>query len=353
MVTITVNCEPEYDILIGKGLLSIAGNYIKNVSNAQRVLVISDTNVAPLYAKRILDSLRESGFESDIFTFPAGEASKTLDTVGNMLDAMCEFSLSRSDLVVALGGGVCGDLAGFASAIYQRGIDFVQIPTTLLAQIDSSVGGKTACDLKSGKNLAGAFYNPRLVIIDPDCLETLPERYFNDGIAEAIKYGCIKSKSLFDRLSTENPHDFIEELIEECVTIKKNVVENDFRESGERMLLNFGHTIGHAIEKYYNFNGISHGEAVGIGMVIITTAAEKIGLSPIGTTAKITECLKLYSLPIETNISSDTLANLAFADKKRRGENINLVLLHDIGDSYIHKTKTSELASFLNGGLEA
>ena len=353
MITITVNSEAGYNILIGKGLLCTCGNTIREVARGQKVLVISDTNVAPLYAQRIVDSLTENGFESDVFTFPAGETNKTLETVGHMLDAMCEFGLSRSDLVVALGGGVCGDLAGFASAIFQRGIDFVSIPTTLLAQIDSSVGGKTACDLKAGKNLAGAFYNPQLVIIDPDCLSTLPERFFNDGLAEAIKYGCIKSKNLFNRLLTENPHNFIEELIEECVNIKKNVVENDFRESGERMLLNFGHTIGHAIEKYYNFSGISHGEAVGIGMVVITSAAEQNGLLDIGASDKIIECLKLYSLPTHTKISLETLAKLALSDKKRSGSNINLVLLHDIGNSYIHKIETSKLENFLNGGHEA
>ena len=322
------------------------------MAQGQKVLVISDTNVSPLYAQAVIDSLSENGFLADVFIFPAGESNKTFETVGSMLDAMCEFGLSRSDLVVALGGGVCGDLAGFASAIYQRGIDFVSIPTTLLAQIDSSVGGKTACDLKAGKNLAGAFYNPQLVIIDPDCLSTLPERYFNDGIAEAIKYGCIKSKALFNRLLTKNPADFIEELIEECITIKKNVVENDFRESGERMLLNFGHTIGHAIEKYYNFSEISHGEAVGIGMVIITAAAEQNGLLQSGISDKIIECLKLYSIPTHTTIPLETLAYLAFADKKRRGSSINLVLLHDIGKSYTYQIDTSKLNSFLNGGCE-
>jgi len=352
MITINVNCETGYNILIGKGLLCSAGNSIREVSRGQKVLVISDTNVAPLYAQTVVDSLTENGFESDVFAFPAGETNKTLATVGNMLDAMCAFGLSRSDLVVALGGGVCGDLAGFASAIYLRGIDFVSIPTTLLAQIDSSVGGKTACDLKSGKNLAGAFHNPQLVIIDPDCLSTLPERFYNDGLAEAIKYGCIKSESLFNRLLTENPHDFIEELIEECVTIKKNVVENDFRENGERMLLNFGHTIGHAIEKYYDFGGISHGEAIGIGMVVITYAAEQNGLLNIGVSDKIIECLHLYSLPTHTTIPLKTLAKLAFSDKKRNGSNINLVLLHDIGDSYILKIETSKLDFFLDGGRE-
>ncbi|MDD4699983.1 MAG: 3-dehydroquinate synthase [Oscillospiraceae bacterium] len=351
MITITVNSETGYNILIGKGLLFSCGNSIREVARGQKVLVISDTNVAPLYAQAVVDSLAENGFESDLFTFPAGETNKTLETVGHMLDAMSEFGLSRSDLVVALGGGVCGDLAGFASAIYLRGIDFVSIPTTLLAQIDSSVGGKTACDLESGKNLAGAFHNPQLIIIDPDCLSTLSERYFNDGIAEAIKYGCIKSKTLFNRLLTENPVDFIEDLIEECITIKKNVVENDFRENGERMLLNFGHTIGHAIEKYYNFSEISHGEAVGIGMVVITAAAEQNGLLEIGISDKITACLKLYSLPTHTTIPFETLADLAFADKKRRGSYLNLVLLHDIGESYIYKINTSKLESFFNGGL--
>lgn len=351
MRKITVSGENGYEILIGGGLLETAGEYIRKVSKAKKALIISDNNVLPLYGEKVEKSLEASGFEVFSFAFPAGEASKTLDTVSDMIKALCEAQLSRTDLVVALGGGVTGDMAGFASAIYLRGIDFVQIPTTLLSQVDSSVGGKTGCDLSFGKNLVGAFHNPKLVLIDPDTLKTLPDRYMNDGMGEIIKCGCIRSASLFERLeASESFSDIMVDAICECVDIKRVVVENDFTEKGERMLLNFGHTLAHAIEKHYGFTGIAHGEAVGVGMLAITKASEKTGDTENGCAERIEKLLKKFGLPTSCDVPTEKLTEIMLHDKKRRGNSINLVLLKNIGDSYVKAMPTDRLTAFFSEG---
>ncbi len=347
MKKIVVKGEDGYDILISRGLLSASGEHIRRVTAAEKALIITDSNVGPLYSKAVKASLEGAGFAVSVFSFPAGEASKNLHTVTDMIEAMCEAQLTRTDIVVALGGGVTGDMAGFASAIYLRGIDFVQIPTSLLSMVDSSVGGKTGCDLSFGKNLVGAFHNPLLVLIDIETLKTLPDRYFKDGMGEVIKYGLIKSEKLFYTLEgAENLDAIIEEVIFECVDIKREVVENDFTEKGERMLLNFGHTLAHAIEKYYNFRDIAHGEAVGIGMVAITRSAERDGLSEKGTADRISALLQKYGLPIKAEVSAEQLTDIMLHDKKRRGDSLNLVLAQKIGSSFIHKINLDELKSF-------
>lgn len=351
MPTISVKADTPYDIKIQGGLLDRCGPEIRAVTGASRALIVADANVAPLYAHRVADSLAAAGFAAAVHVFPAGEAHKNLDTVSGILAACCEAGLSRSDILIALGGGVCGDLAGFAAAIYLRGIDFVQIPTTLLAQIDSSVGGKTGCDLPAGKNLAGAFHNPRLVLIDPDTLSSLPDLYYRDGLGEAIKYGCIFDRGLFDKILEGNPRDFMPALIERCVQLKRDVVERDFKESGERMLLNFGHTLGHAIERHYNYETVSHGAAVGLGMVAVTRASEAAGLTAPGTADAIARCLCAHALPVESGVPLSRLAALAGLDKKRRGGNINLVLLKEIGSSFVYPLELSRLAGFLEGGV--
>lgn len=347
--TISVTKPQKYDIIIGNGLLKDAGELIKPVVRGKNCIIMTDTNVEPLYLDIVTESLKKAGFIVSSNVFIAGEESKTMRTVENMLGAMCSAGLTRQDFAVALGGGVCGDLTGFASAIYLRGIDYIGIPTTLLAQIDSSVGGKTGCDLVYGKNLVGAFHAPKRVLIDPDCLKTLTQRVYSDGLAEAIKYGVIKSESLFNRLLEEDAHDFINELIEECVTIKRDITENDFFEHGERILLNFGHTIGHSIEKYYGFKDITHGEAVGIGMVIMTSAAEKSGECEKGTVDKITACLHNYKLPATTAIDMKTLAEGAFNDKKRHGKDIKLVIPQRIGSCTVKQLPTDKLCQYLGG----
>lgn len=347
MQKITVSGNTPYEILIDADILSQSGRYIREVSGAKKALIISDSNVFPLYGEKVLSSLEREGFEVGYFVFSAGEASKNLDTVSDMIKAMCEKELSRNDIVVALGGGVTGDMAGFASAIYLRGIDFVQIPTTLLSQVDSSVGGKTGCDLSFGKNLIGAFHNPRLVLIDTDTIKTLPARYKNDGIGEVIKYAFIKSEKLYDTLiGCTCFDDILSDVIYTCVDIKRQVVENDFTEKGERMLLNFGHTLGHAIEKAQNFTGLAHGEAVGVGMLYLTRAAEKSGDSQKGTADKIEKLLNKFSLPTEYSGKTEELIDIMLYDKKRRGDSLNLVIVKSVGDSFVLKLPIKELGSF-------
>lgn len=346
MKKLRVNVGAGYDIFIEKGLLSSCGEYIKNVTDAKKVCVISDTNVFPIYGDKVCQSIEEQGFEVLTYVFEAGEASKTTSTVISMVEFLAQNELTRGDIVVALGGGVCGDMAGFAAAIYLRGIDFVQIPTSLLAQVDSSVGGKTAVDLPQGKNLCGSFHQPVLVIIDPDTLDTLTPHFFSDGMAEAIKTGCIKSAPLFDRIEKEDAKDFIEDMIFDCVSIKAGVVERDEKEHGERALLNFGHTAGHSIEKLHNFSTISHGEAVGIGMVMITAAGEANGITAAGTSDRIASVLKKYGLLTkDENSLSDIIENMN-ADKKRTSDSINFTLLHSIGDSFNQKIKYEEIPKF-------
>ncbi|MDE5984175.1 MAG: 3-dehydroquinate synthase [Eubacterium sp.] len=335
MKKLTVNVNDSYDILIEKGLLARAGELIKNTLLGNKITLISDTNVYPIYGDGIKVQLEEQGYEVFTYIFPAGESSKTTSTVVDMVEFMADKGLTRTDGVVALGGGVCGDMAGFAAAIYLRGIKFVQIPTTLLSQVDSSVGGKTGVDLPQGKNLCGAFHQPELVIIDPNVLDTLTPHFFSDGMGEVIKYGCIKSKPLFDRLTNENAEDFIEDMIFECVDIKRQVVENDEKEHGERALLNFGHTCGHAIEKLWNFETVSHGEAVGIGMVMISRVGENMGITEQGTADKITALLEKYNLKTEDTHSTADIVGAMSADKKRTGKGIKFAMLSCIGDSFI------------------
>lgn len=344
--TLHVNAGGGYDILFERGILCNAGRAVRTVTQARRAAVITDSNVALHYAGTVRASLDAAGFTTSLFVFPAGEGSKTLATIGDMLHFLAEQGLTRSDIVVALGGGVTGDMAGFAASCYLRGIDFVQIPTSLLAQIDSSVGGKTGVDLPQGKNLCGAFHQPRLVLIDADVLDTLPPRFFADGMAEAVKYGCIKNADLFERIAREPVADFLDDMLYTCVDIKRQVVEQDEKEKGERMLLNFGHTLGHALEKHYGFTQLTHGEAVGIGMVLIAAAGEANGLTVPGTAKRIGDVLRSLQLPTRDNAPLPALLTAAHADKKRGGDAIHLVLLHTIGDAFLHRVKEKDLSAF-------
>ena len=265
MRTITVALgEKTYNIEIAAGLLDQIGAKARVLSQAVKAAIISDSNVDPLYGERLERSLAASGFEVTRIVFAAGEQSKNLTVLGQVYDELARAGLTRSDLILTLGGGVPGDLGGFAAATFLRGIDFIQVPTSLLAQIDSSVGGKVAIDLPSGKNLAGSFYQPKAVFIDPDLLKTLPLRFLHDGLAEAIKYGCIRDAGLFAQIAAvKSDQELLEQadiIIETCCNIKARIVEKDEFDTGERMLLNFGHTIGHAIEKCCGFTTYTHGE---------------------------------------------------------------------------------------------
>lgn len=347
MDIISVNTKIPYNIIIKPNILDRLGELVKNITSAKRVCIVSDSNVSNLYAKKVKSSLITAGFNTSLFIFKAGESSKRLNTINNMYSFFCENSLTRTDLVIALGGGVTGDIAGFASATYLRGIDYIQVPTSLLAQIDSSIGGKTGIDTDYGKNLVGSFHQPRAVIIDPSTLSTLNDCYFYDGLAEAIKYGCIKSQPLFERIENENPKDFILELIYECVNIKKQIVEKDELEASDRMLLNFGHTIGHSIERLYNYESLSHGQAIAIGMSLITKVSEAQTLTRPGTYKRLTSLLKKYNLPTTESCKLSDIVKYSQVDKKSIDSSINLILIKEIGKSFIYPIKKSKLLGFL------
>jgi 3-dehydroquinate synthase len=342
--TIHVSTGRSYDIEAGTGLLDHSGELIRPITKTQNVAVISDSTVAKLYGDRMMQSLAAAGFTAKLHIFPAGEKSKNHTTLLGIYTFLAQNGYTRADLIVALGGGVVGDVSGFAAATYMRGIDFVQVPTTLLAEVDSSIGGKTAVDLCEGKNLVGAFWQPRLVICDPSTLKTLDSRIFSDGMAEAIKHTCIRDSALFDALLGGAAVD--EDFICRNIDIKRRVVERDERESGERMLLNFGHTLGHAIEKTYNFETYTHGEAVAIGMVLITRQSEKKGLTQKGTTKKIETLLKKFGLPTECSASIDDIVKAAASDKKRADGGITLVLLRKIGDAFLHRLSDADFRRF-------
>ncbi|MBQ6913021.1 MAG: 3-dehydroquinate synthase, partial [Acidaminococcaceae bacterium] len=303
------------------------------------------------YASILQESLEKEGVVVTVLTFPAGEESKNLQTLGFLYDGLAEAGLTRSDAVVALGGGVTGDMGGLAAATFLRGVAFIQIPTSLLATVDSSVGGKVAIDLSSGKNLVGAFYQPKAVFIDPDLLKTLPVRYLHDGLAEVIKYGCIMDKELFVRLEKiQNDAELLacaDEIIETCCNIKARIVEHDEFDTGERMLLNFGHTLGHAVEKTFRFDKYSHGEGVGIGMVLLTSRSEKLGLTESGTAGRIAELLQKFQLPAAVDMQQEDFLQAIALDKKKRGSRLTLVLLKRIGESFLQRVEFSELTQYL------
>ena len=343
MKKLRVNVAQGYDILIGKGLLNDFVGYVDDICKAKKVCLISETNVYPLYGQDIHNQLENSGYKVFDFVFPAGEESKKPQTVIEMVEFMAENELTRNDIAIALGGGVCGDMAGFAAAIYLRGIKFVQIPTSLLAQVDSSVGGKTAVDLPQGKNICGAFHQPSLVLIDPNTLDTLSDHFFADGMAEAIKMGCIKSESLFELIEQNDVTENIEDIIYQCVSLKAGVVERDEKEHGERALLNFGHTPGHAIEKLHNFKTVSHGEAVGMGMVLISSVGENLGITPKGTSKRIADILIKNNLQTQDNHSVKEIVSAMSADKKRTGEGINFIMLHSVGNGFIYPVENENI----------
>ncbi len=346
MKKVEVKTGRPYDILIEHGILDNAGEHIRPLTKAIRAVIISDTNVSPIYSDRVKDSLEKSGFETSVFVFEAGESSKRLSTIEKMYTHLFENNITRTDIIVALGGGVTGDMAGFAAATYLRGIDFVQIPTSLLAQVDSSVGGKTAVDLPAGKNLVGAFWQPVLVLIDPDTLHTLPGKFFKDGLGEVVKYGCIRSASLFERLENENARDFIDDIVFECVSIKRDVVEHDERDTGERAILNFGHTLGHALEKLNGYTNLTHGEAVAAGSAIITRISERHGLTAQGTAQRLENLLKKYDLPVTSEFSLAEIVNATRGDKKSTGKSIKFVFLKETGECFVQKINTADFGEF-------
>ena len=357
MERIPVYASTQYEVIIGQGLLDEAGRYIsevlKTVGNAgvteMTAVIVSDDNVFPLYGERLKDSLQKDGFRTIEFVFPHGEKNKSLETYGNLLEYMCENHVRRSDMIVALGGGVVGDLAGFAAASYQRGVKFVQVPTSLLAAVDSSVGGKTAVDLKSGKNQVGAFYQPTLVLCDTETLKTLPEEEYACGCGEIIKYAILESDEFFDELMEKPVSEQYEHVISTCVNIKAHYVENDEFDTGLRMKLNLGHTFGHAVETCSGYT-ILHGQAVGMGMAMVTRAASEMGLCSKETSDKVLEMLDRYKLPTVISFDAEDMLEVIRVDKKNAGSITNLIVPVSIGNCRIMKIPTDKLIGWIEEG---
>ena len=351
MKHIQVTASKNYEVLVGYGLLQELGAYCKALTRAQKVAIISDSNVWPLFGEKAKKSLENIGLSNVIpYIFPAGEESKNGETYLAILNFLAENKFTRTDCIVALGGGVVGDMTGFVAATYLRGIDYIQVPTTVLAAVDSSVGGKTAIDLPAGKNLVGSFYQPKLVLCDLDTLDTLPNDIFQDGCAEIIKYGILYDPQLFAHLQDKTMQFDREFVISRCIELKRDVVEADEFDRGERQKLNLGHTIGHSVETNSNFT-ISHGKAVAIGMAIVSRSAVKQKLCTAETATAIQNILRDFSLPTESTVSADAIFEGALSDKKRFGSKVNLIVPVEIGNCIIHTVTTEELKTFIEAGL--
>ena len=352
MRVLQVETTQAYPVYIGRSILAGCGEPIKKIHRPCRIGLVSDSIVEKIYLNLVLSSLEHAGFHCTSFVFPAGEASKNLTTYGQILEFFASAQLTRSDLIVALGGGVTGDMTGFAAATYLRGVPWLQLPTTLLAAVDASVGGKTAVNLSYGKNLAGAFHQPRAVIFDTACLDTLTQPQLQDGVAEMIKHGAIADQNLFHRLTEEfSTHSSdLEEIIGRNIEIKKSFVDIDEQDQGLRQLLNFGHTIGHSIEKCSAYQ-ISHGHAVAIGMLVETRAAHRLGLSQVQEET-IYEALKRQGLPCRCPYSSEQIYQAALGDKKRNGNQISLVKLVQIGQAELFHLDLDTFRQFVDAGME-
>lgn len=345
MSKVRINVGEGYDVIIEKGLVDRCGDILSDVIGSCRIAVITDSNVAPLYLDRAVKSLEKSGFKVSSFVFPAGESSKNISTLSNILEFLAENELTRSDCIAALGGGVTGDMAGFAAGVYLRGIRYVQMPTTLLAAVDSSVGGKTAVDLSAGKNLAGVFIQPQAVLCDTDCLGTLTPEIFADGMAEAIKTAVLDGGFWQGFSDLE-----VSELIARCVMYKGRIVEADEKETGERKLLNLGHTAAHAAELLSSYE-ITHGHAVAIGLAIMARACAALGKCSSETADSIVEVLRKANLPTVSPYSAAQLAAASINDKKRSGDSISVVTVSDIGSCSFEKIPISDLENLYEKGM--
>lgn len=346
MYTVHVSNSLSYDVHIGRGLLRRVGELMLPVIAPCRAAIISDSTVDGLYGDTVESSLRAAGYDTLRYSFPAGEQNKHLGTLSDILEFLAENRMTRTDVIVALGGGVTGDMAGFAAAIYVRGIRFVQIPTTLLAAVDASVGGKTAVDMKAGKNLVGAFHQPSLVVTDTEVIRALPSHLLADGAAEMIKHGVLADPEMFDRLSKSGWIDDLDPIVARNVSIKRDVVNADEFETGLRKTLNLGHTFGHAIEKCSNFT-MSHGQCVAIGMIIAAGAANQPSVC-----RAIIAANRSCGLPVTCPYPAKALAEAALSDKKRTGDSVTLVLPQAIGHCELCKIDVSQLEDAFQRGLE-
>lgn len=347
MLNLKVNTSYPYNVIIGENLLDNIVGEIYEVKKTGNCIIVSDDIVWALYGEKVKTQLTDAGYGVCEFIFANGENSKNMETVLSILECCFENQLTRSDFAIALGGGIVGDITGFASSMYLRGIDFIQIPTTLLSAIDSSVGGKTGVNCSHGKNLIGSFHQPVKVICDTNTFNTLPYDIYTAGICEALKYGVIRDEKLFDDIASKNFD--IEKTVYRCVEIKAQIVESDEFDHGERQLLNFGHTLAHSIEALSNFE-ISHGHAVGLGMLLITKASEAKGICQNGVSKKIEEALINYNVINKSGFSANELSSVALNDKKRKGDSITLVVPEYLGKCSLHKIKINELKEFISAG---
>ena len=349
MTSVTVKTGKPYEVRIGAGLLKEAPAMLSALLPAKRLMVVSDDNVYPLYGESLVESLSAAGFQTYAYVMKSGEQSKNLTVYGDLLQKLCEAGLTRDDSVIALGGGVVGDLAGFAAATYQRGISYVQMPTSLLAAVDSSVGGKTAVDLPGGKNQVGAFCQPALVICDIDTLKTLPEEEYRNGCAEIIKYGMLLGEPLFSRLSKQPVKEMYEEIIGCCVAVKRDYVEADEFDRGLRMLLNLGHTAGHGVELLSGFT-VPHGRGVAIGMAIIARAAHAMGFCDETVPERLVKLIKAYGLPTETAFTADEVSAAVSNDKKNTATSMRIVYPEAVGNCKVLSVSKETFHEWLKAG---
>ena len=346
METVTVRASKTYDVLIGRGVRALLAEKLKAMFPGAKVLIVSDSHVSPLHLGVLEQTLDSAGIEHESYVFPAGEQSKNPQVLFDLLETLAEQRYSRKDVLVALGGGVTGDLGGLAAALFMRGMHLVQMPTTLLSMVDSSVGGKTAVNLRHGKNLAGVFNQPELVLCDPDYLKTLPASDFTDGMAEVLKYGVIADEALFEQCKNGVDASNLEAVITRCVSIKRDVVAADEFDNGKRALLNFGHTLAHAIEAQSDFT-ISHGKAVAVGMARIAALAEQNGFCTRPCHARIAAALQNNNLPTDCTFTNAELFDHITSDKKCAGGSITLILPDHIGDCYTKAISIAALKELL------
>jgi len=331
MKRITVNLNNSYDILLGDNLFSKTPKLIMPFCESKKILVITDSNVEKLYGKKLINLLEKNGFETCLFSFSAGEESKNNDTLFEILDFAFNNGFTRNDIFIGLGGGVVGDITGLSASLYMRGVSYISIPTTLLSAVDSSIGGKTAVNMKSGKNVIGTFNQPALVICDTKIIKNLSENIFAEGLGEVIKYGVIKDKSILDTVKKGETKGNIDDIIEKCLNIKREVVEPDeFDNLGIRNVLNAGHTIGHAIEVESGFD-VPHGKAVALGLVIEANIANKLGLCGKTTVTEIEKAVKTVVDISKYEIKPETIATLCLKDKKNKDSRITFLLPEKIG----------------------
>ncbi len=347
MKRFTISASSTYDVITGYDTIKDIGKYTGEVLDPCRLCIITDSTVNSLYSQVVLTSLIESGFQTSKIVFPSGEHSKNLSTYTNILEALADEGITRSDAVVALGGGAVGDIAGFAAATYMRGIRYIQIPTTYEAAVDAAYGGETGLNLMSGKNLVGAFWQPSLVLCDYKFFETLSDLKIKDGAAEAVKFAVISESSLADHI-LKNDYEYV---VERCISIKKSLIEADEKCYGLRQILGFGHTVGQAVEKLSSYS-LPHGHAVAIGMVIESKAAFKAGLTKTDISVELTDIFKRLGFDTSCHYSADEIYNLAVMDKKIFGDKISVIVPEKFGKCSLHKISISNLREYIREGLK-